>query len=81
MLPVWMKAFGDGPPLKLQPAKAGEQTATNAAHHKVVPPNDRRDMCNFLDLQHDGRGRLSFESIARVKHWGNGGIRRANPPC
>jgi hypothetical protein len=80
MLPDWMKAFGYGPPLKLQPAKAGEQTATNAAHHKVVPPNARRDMCNFLDLQDDGRGKLSCESIAWVKNWGNGGIRRTNSP-
>ena len=53
MFPAWMKAFGDGGPLKLQPAHAGEQTASNAAD-KIAPRIPWRTICNSVDFRYEG---------------------------
>jgi hypothetical protein len=66
MLPLWMKAFGAGDPLKLQPAKAVEQTATNAAH-KVAPATARRNIRNSPTSEYEDQARISCEWIFRVK--------------
>jgi hypothetical protein len=80
MFPVWMKAFGDGEPLKPQPANADEQIAANAAD-KVVPATPRRDMCQLPRMSDTTEnGRLSYDSLPPVKVCGNVQLRRAKPP-
>jgi hypothetical protein len=53
MSPAWMNAFGDGQPLKPQPANAGTHTATNAAD-KVEPTTPRQYMDHSVDFRYAG---------------------------
>ncbi|ESQ14306.1 MAG: hypothetical protein N838_12065 [Thiohalocapsa sp. PB-PSB1] len=53
MFSVWMKAFGDGEPLKPHPANADDQTATNAAN-MVDPTILRQYMDRSIDFRYAG---------------------------
>jgi hypothetical protein len=59
-----MKAFGDGEPLKPQPAKAGEQTVANATD-KVLPTTPRRDICYSADFRCDVGNPVLLGSLAQ----------------